>query len=36
MSEGSHFEKKVEKSPYLGNGFTDCHEILHNDACSPS
>jgi len=35
MADGRHFEK-VEKSPYLGNGLTDCHKIWHEDTCSLS
>jgi len=23
---------KIEKSPYIGDRLTDCHEILHGDA----
>jgi len=29
MADGRHFEKKY-KSPYLSNGLTDRHEILHD------
>jgi len=28
---GRHFEK-IEKLPYLSNGLTDRHELLHDDA----
>ena len=28
MADGRHLQK-IEKSPYLGNGLTDCHKILH-------
>jgi len=34
MSGGRHFEN-IEKSPYLRNGLTDFHEILHNDTHWP-
>ena len=27
-----HFQKKIEKSPYLSNGLTDLYEIWHSDA----
>jgi len=26
--------KKIEKLTYLSNGFTDLHQIRHDDACS--
>jgi len=29
MADGRHFGN-IEKSRYLRNGFTDCHELLHN------
>ena len=31
IADGRHLGK-IEKSPYLGNGLTDRHEILHSDA----
>jgi len=31
MAGGCHFEKKIEKSPYLSNGTTDLDEIWHFD-----
>jgi len=32
MANGCHFENKIEKSPYLGNGLTDHYEIRQSDA----
>jgi len=34
MADGRIF--KVEKSPYLINDLTDCHEIRHDDAIGTS
>jgi len=30
MADGRHFGKKIEKSPYFGNGLTDRREIWHD------
>jgi len=32
MADGSRFEKKIKKSPYLSNGLTDRHELSHDEA----
>jgi len=32
MEDDRHFEKKIEKSPYLGNGLTYRHESWQDDA----
>jgi len=33
---GGRHLKKIEKSPYLGRGWTDFDEIWHSDAIRPS
>jgi len=35
MADGCHIGK-IEKSPYLNNGLSDCHEIWHDDAHLPT
>ena len=32
MVDSRHFEKKIEKSPYLSNSLIDCHKIWYADA----
>jgi len=34
MADGPHL-RRIEKSPYNGNGLTDRHEILRTDAVWP-
>jgi len=34
MADGCHFGN-IEKSSYLSNGSTDCHETVHNNAHWP-
>jgi len=31
MVDDLHFEKQIDKSPYLSNGLTDLEEIWHSD-----
>jgi len=35
VADGRH-PGKIEKLPYLRNSLTNCHEIWHGDAVSPS